>query len=68
MGKYHYFFEIDLFLNKINGGTKIADEKKGHIKITIEAEINEALMEMLKEGMTNIPHMMQQMMPGGKKE
>ena len=48
--------------------TKIADEKKGHVKITIEAEINEALMEMLKESMTNIPHMMQQMMPSGKKE
>lgn len=45
---------------------KIPDDKKGHVKITIEAEINEALMEMLKESMANIPHMMQQMMPGKK--
>lgn len=50
------------------GVKKIPDEKKGHVKITIEAEINEALMEMLKEGMENLPHMVQQIMPGAKKE
>jgi hypothetical protein len=44
----------------------IVNEKKGHIKITIEAEINEELMAMLKESMTNIPHMIQQMMPRKK--
>ena len=47
---------------------KIPEIKKGHVKITIEAEINEALMEMLKESMTNMPHMIQQLMPGAKKE
>ena len=38
----------------------MAEEKKGRVKITIEAEINEALMEMLKESMANIPQMMAQ--------
>lgn len=50
------------------GVKKIADKKKGHIKITLEAEINEELMAMLKESMTNIPHMIQQMLPGKKNE
>ena len=48
--------------------TKISDEKKGHLKIILEAEINETLMEMLKDSITTIPHMMQQMMPGTKKQ
>jgi hypothetical protein len=47
---------------------KISENKKGHVKITIEAEINEPLMEMLKSGMENMPHMMQQAMAQRKKE
>lgn len=47
---------------------EIAETKKGHVKITIDAEINEALMEMLKESMGNIPHMVQQIMAQRKKE
>jgi len=46
----------------------ISETKKGHVKITIEAEINEALMEMLKESMQNMPHVMQQVMAQRKKE
>lgn len=48
--------------------TKISEVKKGHVKITMEVEINEALMELVKESMENIPHMLQQMMPGAKKQ
>ena len=33
----------------------VAEEKKGRVKVTVEVEINEALMEMLK----NMPQMMQ---------
>ena len=29
----------------------MVEEKKGRVKITVEAEINEALMKMLKESM-----------------
>ena len=47
---------------------KISETKKGHVKITIEAEINEALMEVLKNSMENMPHMMQQVMAQRKKE
>ena len=46
----------------------MAEEKKGRVKITIEAEINEPLMEMLKESMANMPQMMQMMAKQGKKE
>ena len=37
----------------------MAEEKKGHVKVTFEVEINEALMEVLKENMKNLPQMMQ---------
>lgn len=48
--------------------TKITEAKKGHVKITIEAEINEALMDMLKESMEKMPHAIQQAMAQRKKE
>ncbi len=36
----------------------VSDEKKGHVKFTMEVEINEALMDILKESMKNMPEMM----------
>ena len=36
----------------------MSEEKKGRVKFTVEVEINEALMEMMKEGMKNMPPMM----------
>jgi hypothetical protein len=33
----------------------MSEEKKGHVKLTVEVEINEALMEAMKEGMKNMP-------------
>jgi hypothetical protein len=32
----------------------MAEEKKGHVKMTFEVEINEALMDVLKENMKNL--------------
>ena len=51
----------------------MAEQKKGHVKLTVEVEINEALMEIVKESMKNIPQMMQTMQkmmpsPGKSKE
>lgn len=40
------------------GGDFMAVEKKGRAKITIEVEINEPLMEVLKESMAKMPGMM----------
>ncbi len=43
----------------------MTEEKKGHAKITFEIELNEALMEVIKEGMKNMPQaggMMRRMM------
>jgi len=37
----------------------MAEEKKGHVKMTFEVEINEALMELIKENMKSLPQMMQ---------
>jgi hypothetical protein len=37
----------------------VSEENKGRVKFTMEIEINEALMEMLKESMKNMPQMMQ---------
>jgi hypothetical protein len=33
----------------------MAEEKKGHVKMTMEVEINEALMEVVKEAIKNMP-------------
>ena len=51
----------------------MAEQKKGHVKLTVEVEINEALMEIVKESMKNMPQMMQMMQkmapsPGKGKE
>jgi len=35
----------------------LSEEKKGRVKFTVEVEINEALMDMMKEGMKNMPPM-----------
>lgn len=36
----------------------MSEEKKGMVKFTVEVEINEALMDMMKEGMKNMPNWM----------
>jgi hypothetical protein len=46
----------------------MAEEKKGHVKVTVDVEISASLMEMMKECMENIHHMMQMMMEQGKKK
>jgi len=33
----------------------MVEEKKGHAKITIEVELNEALMDIMKESIKNMP-------------
>lgn len=38
----------------------MAEDKKGRVKITVEAEINEPLMEIIKESIANMPQMMAQ--------
>jgi len=46
---------------KGSGGDVMVEQKKGHVKLTVEVEINEALMEIVKEGMKSMPQMMQTM-------
>jgi len=37
----------------------VSEEKKGHMKVTVDVEINEALMGMMKECVQNVPQVMQ---------
>ena len=37
----------------------MAEEKKGKVKITIEVEVNEALMGLVKDCMEGMPQMME---------
>jgi hypothetical protein len=50
----------------------MVEEKKGHAKITVEIELNEALMEVIKESVKNMPQMgsgmMRRMMRGRSEE
>ena len=44
----------------------MSEEKKGRMKMTIELEINEGLMEAIKEGMTKMHWKMPEMMKRGE--
>ncbi len=46
----------------------MAEEKKGHVKITVDVEISPSLMELIKESMENMPHMMQMMAENWRKK
>jgi hypothetical protein len=46
----------------------MAEEKKGHVKVTVDVEISPSLMELVKESMENMPHMMQMMAENMKKK
>ena len=35
----------------------MSDEKKGHVKITIDIEVNEEIMSIMKEGIEKLPEM-----------
>jgi hypothetical protein len=44
------------------------EEKKGHVKITIEVEVNEPLMDAMKEVMTQFSSMLPDMMKRRREE
>jgi hypothetical protein len=35
----------------------MSDEKKGHVKITIDIELNEEIVSIMKEGIVKMPEM-----------
>jgi hypothetical protein len=39
----------------------LAEEEKGHVKITIDIELNTKVMEMMKQSMVNMPKMISKM-------
>ncbi len=34
----------------------MAEEKKGHVKVTVDVEISPFLMDLIKESMENMPY------------
>jgi len=50
--------------------TEMMPDKKGKLKLTVEIEVNEELMDLAKEAMEKMPMRMQEMwkMHGEKKE
>ena len=46
----------------------MAEEKKGHVKVTIDVEISASLMDMMKECMENIPQVVQMLAKNRKKK
>lgn len=44
------------------------ENKGGHAKITVDIEINEPIMEIIKKSMDNIPAMMQMIEEQAKKQ
>jgi hypothetical protein len=46
----------------------MSEEKKGKVKLTLELEINEELMEVMKEGMSKMHWKMPEMMKRGEEE
>jgi hypothetical protein len=46
----------------------MAEEKKGHVKVTVDVEISPSLMDLIKESMENLPHAMQMMAENMKKK
>jgi len=47
---------------------KMMGEKKGHARITIDIEINEGLMDAIKEGMSKMHWKMPEMMKRGEEK
>jgi hypothetical protein len=46
----------------------MSEEKKGKLKMTFEVEINEELMDVMKEGITNMHWKMPSMMKGNSED
>jgi len=46
----------------------MAEEKKGHVKAILDVEINAALMDIMKESIENMPHMIQMVTEQRKKK
>jgi hypothetical protein len=46
----------------------MSENKKGRVKVTVEVEVNEALMEVVKEGMSKMHWKMPEMMKRGEEK
>jgi hypothetical protein len=46
----------------------MSEDKKGRLKVTVEVEVNEALMDVVKEGMSKMHWKMPEMMKRGEEK
>lgn len=46
----------------------MVEEKRGHVRIVLDVDINEEMMDVLKESISKIPEMAKNIMPNQKKK
>jgi len=46
----------------------MGEEKKGHVKIVLDVDINEEMMEIIKESISKMPEMAKNIIPNQKKK
>ena len=50
------------------GGDWLVEEKRGHVRITLDVDVNEEMMEILKESISKMPEMARKMIHSQKKK
>jgi hypothetical protein len=46
----------------------LVEEKRGHVRIVLDVDVNEEMMDVLKESISKIPEMAKNIMPNQKKK
>jgi hypothetical protein len=46
----------------------LVEEKRGHVRIVVDVDVNEEMMDILKESINKMPEMAKNIMPNQKKK
>lgn len=46
----------------------MVEEKRGHVRIVVDVDVNEEMMDILKESIKKMPEMAKNMIPNQKKK
>jgi hypothetical protein len=46
----------------------LVEEKRGHVKIVLDVDVNEEMMDILKESISKMPEIAKNMIPNQKKK
>jgi hypothetical protein len=50
------------------GGDLLVEEKRGHVRIVLDVDVNEEMMDILKESISKMPEIAKNIIPGQKKK